>query len=108
MPSSVTMTDRQHVAAGISLLDADGQPFTEVPPGVSVSFSSSDPTVADFVVGPDGFNGDVTSGLVGSAIITALVVLPDLTELSDTLAVAVINSAPGTLSFTVGVPVDET
>ena len=50
---------------------------------------------------------DVTSGLVGSAIITATVTLPDSTVLSDTLAVAVINSAPGVLNFTVGSPIDE-
>ena len=107
MPSSVTITDKQHVSAGITLLDADGQPFATKPDGVSVSFSSSDPTVADFVVGADGLNGDVTSGKVGSAVITAAVAMADGTTISDTLAVAVVNSVPGSANFTVGTPVDE-
>lgn len=107
MPSSVTLTDKQHVGAGISLLDQDGQPFAEKPADVSVSFVSSDPAVADFVVSEDGLNGDVTSGLVGQAVITATVVLPDSTSISDTLSVAVQNSAPGSINFTVGTPIDE-
>lgn len=106
MPASITLTDRQHVGAGISLLDQDGQPFAEAPPGVTVAFSSSDETVAG-IVPVDTFNIDVTSGRVGSAIITANVTLADSSVLSDTLAVAVINSQPGALNFTVGTPVDE-
>ena len=107
MPSSVSMTDQQHVAAGITILDKDGQPFAEKPADVSVSFSSSDPLVADFIVDASGLNGDVTSGKVGSAIISAFVTLADGTSLSDTLAVAVQNSAFGAISFTVGSPIDE-
>lgn len=108
MPSSVTMTDTQQVDAGVSLVDVDGQPFTEKPAGVTISFSSSDPTVADFVVGPDGMNGVVTSGKVGSAIITATVGGFASAEISDTLSVAVQNSAPGSVNFTVGSPREET
>lgn len=107
MPSSVTLNDRQHVSAGISILDADGQPFAELPAGVTATFSSSDAAVADFVVGPDGMNGDVTSGRVGSAIISASVTLADGATLSDTLSVAVQNSKPGSANFTVGEPQDE-
>jgi hypothetical protein len=109
MPASVTLTNKQHVGAGISIVDQDGQPFSTLPAGVLASFSSSDPTVADFVVGPDGMNGDVTSGVVGSCVITANVTFesdPAL-NVSDTLAVAVTNSAPGSANFTVGTPVDE-
>lgn len=108
MPASVTLTDRQLVAAGISLLDQDGQPLNEVPAGVTVDFVSSDPAVAGVTLGPDPFNITVTSGSVGSAIISANVTLADSSVLSDTLAVAVINSAPGALNFTVGSPIDET
>lgn len=107
MPASVTMNDKQHVSAGISILDADGQPFAELPAGANASFSSNDPAVADFVVGPDGMNGDVTSGKVGTCTITANVSLPDGSQFSDTLAVAVQNSLPGSANFTVGVPADE-
>ena len=106
MPASVTLTDKQHVGAGVSILDADGQPFATLPDGITVAFSSSDPSVSDFVVGPDGMNGDVTSGKVGSAVITATVTMPDVV-ISDTLAVAVVNSVPGSANFTVGTPTDE-
>lgn len=107
MPASVTMNNRQHVSAGISLVDLDGQPFAALPPGVTAAFVSSDPTVADFVVGPDGMNGDVTSGLVGTCVITATVSGLPAGDISDTLAVAVQNSEPGSINFTVGTPVDE-
>jgi hypothetical protein len=108
MPASVTLTDKQLVAAGISLLDQDGQPLALVPPGVTIAFASSDDSVAGVTPGPDPFNIIVTSGKVGSAIVTASVTLADNSVLTDTLAVAVINSAPGALNFTVGSPVDET
>lgn len=107
MPASVTLNDKQHVGAGISILDQDGQPFESVPPGVGVAFVSSDETVAGVIVQPDGLNIDVTSGRVGQAVITATVTLADNSTLSDTLSVAVQNSAPGSLNFTVGTPVDE-
>jgi hypothetical protein len=106
MPASITLTDKQLVAAGITLLDQDGQPFVEVPVGVTTGFVSSDPTVAG-IVQVDDFNIEVTSGTVGSSIITATVTLQDSSVLTDTLAVAVINSAPGVLNFTVGSPQDE-
>lgn len=107
MPSSITMTDKQHVSAGVSITDADGQPFATKPDGVDVVFESSDPAVADFVVAADGLNGDVTSGKVGSAVISATITMPDSSTISDTLAVAVTNSLPGSANFTVGTPVDE-
>lgn len=107
MPASITLTDKQHVGAGISILDQDGQPFSEVPAGAAVVFASSDDSVAGIVVQPDGLNIDVTSGKVGQAVITATVTLPDNSVLSDTLSVAVQNSLPGSANFTVGTPVDE-
>lgn len=107
MPSAVVLTDKQHVAAGVSILDQDGQPFASIPEGVTVSFSSLDPSVADFVVGPDGLNGDVTSGVVGQTVITAVITLPDASVISDTLSVAVQNSLPGSANFTVGSPQEE-
>jgi len=107
MPGSITMSDKQHCAAGVSILDVDGQPFDALPAGHTLSFSSADPTVADFVVGPDGMNGDITSGKVGTTSITANVAFPDGTSKSDSLTVTVTNSAPGVPNFTAGTPVDE-
>jgi uncharacterized protein YjdB len=101
------MTDKQYVNAGISLLDQDGQPFAALPPGMSVSFESSDPEVAPFEPGPDGMNGRVLSGKVGSAIVTARLLQDGAEVLNDTLAVAVTNSLPGALNFSVGSPQDE-
>jgi hypothetical protein len=108
VPSSLTLTDKQHCSAGVSLIDADGQPITTKPADLTVSFVSSDPTVADFVVGPDGMNGDITSGKVGSCIITASAEKAGGNAIQDTISVAVVNSAPGSLNFTPGAPVDET
>src|SRR6185436_11515219 len=103
MPQSVTLTNRQKVSAGVSIVDQDGQPFAEKPEGVTVEFSTSDPAVADFTVAEDGMNIEISSGQVGNAVITARVNgIPNLGEISDTLSVAVQNSAPGSLNFTVG------
>lgn len=107
MPSSITITDKQHVSAGITLLDADGQPFATKPEGVAVTFESSDPSVAAVTVAEDGLNIDIASGIVGSAVISATATLADGTVLADTLAVAVANSDARSLNFTVGAPADE-
>lgn len=107
MPGTLSMTDRQHAPAGITILDQDGQPFASIPAGVAAAFVSSDPAVAGFVVGPDGMNGDITSGNVGSAQITATVTFEDGSVQVDTLDVVVTNSAPGAVNFTAGAPVSE-
>lgn len=107
MNLSVTMTDRQKVDVGVTVLDEDGQPITELPPGASVSFTSSDDAVASLELHDDGMNATVRSGKVGSATITVhaegfATALPD-----DTLSVGVVNSAPNSLNTTVGTPTDE-
>lgn len=107
MPASITMTDKQHVGAGVSILDADGQPYAALPSGVTVNFESSDAAVAPITVLEDGMNIDVASGTVGNAVITATVAGVGDAPISDTLSVAVQNSAPGSINFTVGTPVDE-
>lgn len=107
MPASITMTNRQKVDAGVTVLDQDGQPFATLPDGVTVSFTSSDVLVAPVTQSTENpFNCTVTSGVVGTAVITAAITGGGL-DLSDTLAVAVQNSAPGSANFTVGTPVDE-
>lgn len=108
MPGSIQMSDKQHCPAGVTILDEDGQPFASLPDGYTLSFSSSDPSVADFTVGEDGMNGDISSGKVGTATISCSVNAPDGTSQSDSLSVAVTNSKPGVPNFTAGTPVDET
>ena len=107
MPANVTMNDKQHVSASLTILDEDGQPYSQLPSGATSEFSSSDPTVADFAVDSSGLSGDVSSGKVGSAIITGRARLPDGLVFEDTLAVSVVNSDPAGASFTVGTPIAE-
>lgn len=107
MPGSVTLSDKQHCPAGVTLTDQDGQPFAKLPDGYTVTFENSNPDVASFVVGEDGMNGDITSGKVGTASISVTVTAPDGTVQTDSLSVAVTNSAPGAANFTAGTPVDE-
>lgn len=108
MPASITMTNRQKVSAGISVVDQDGQAITTPPPGLTVTFTSSNDLVAPVIQDPaNAFNCEVTSGQVGSAIVTAEVAGLGPAPVTDTLAVSIINSAPGSLNFTVGTPIDE-
>ena len=107
MPSTLEMNDKQVCGAGVSILDQDNEPFDALPAGYAVSFSSDNPAVADFVVGADGMNGDITSVKVGSAVLTATVTAPDGSTQTDTISVAVKNSAPGSVNFTAGTPRDE-
>lgn len=104
--TSITLTDKQHVAAGVTILDADGQPFETLPTGFAVEFASSNPGVAGVEV-LDQTNIDVTSGTVGQAQVTAKVTFPDGKVLEDVLAVTVVNSEPGAINFTVGEPAAE-
>jgi hypothetical protein len=101
------MSDKQHCPAGVTILDADGQPYETLPSGVTVTFTPADPSVADFTVGPDGMNGDITSGKVGSTSIASKVTFADGTVFDDALSVSVTNSKPGSANFTAGTPVDE-
>ena len=107
MSQTIAMTDKQHVSAGLTILDRDGQPFTTLPSGGSAVFSSDDPTVADFAQDATGLNGDVSSGRVGTATITGTVTLPDGRTFTDTLTVNVTNSDAASANFTVGTPVEE-
>lgn len=107
MPGTYTMTNKQHAPGGVTLKDEDGQDLVTLPDGFTVSFLSADPSIADFVVGPDGMNGDTTSGKVGTTTIVASVTWPDGVQKSDTITVNVINSAPGVPNFTLGEPIEE-
>lgn len=107
MPSQITMTNKQHVQAGMTILDRDGQPYPALPPGATAIFTSDHPEIADFVEDATGLNGDVTSGLVGVAVITGEITLQGGAVLTDTLTVTVVNSEATSGNFTVGVPVEE-
>lgn len=104
--TSVTLTDKQHVTAGVTILDEDGQAFEVLPEGFALSFVSDNPDVAG-VNELDATHIEVTSGKVGFATITASATFPDGTAKTDSLAVTVINSAPGALNLTVGEPAAE-
>jgi len=109
MAQQVQMTNRQKVAIGATILDQDGQPYAALPEGATLSFTSSDPSVAAVTVREDGINADVTSGTNGTATITVDYVPagedPDLP--SETVEVTVVNSNPATMNLTVGAPTDE-
>lgn len=105
--TQVQMSDRQKVDAGVDILDQDGQRFASVPEGATVTFESADPAVASVATNPDGLSCVIGSGAVGTAIVTAKVTLADGTEQTDQLEVIVTNSAPGSVTFKVGTPVDE-
>jgi hypothetical protein len=104
----VQMNDKQHVAAGLTLLDLDGQPIKVLPEGASIAYVSDAPEVAEFTPDASQLNGDVSSGKVGVANITGTITFADGSTKADVLEVDVVNSGPGSAQFTVGVPVDET
>lgn len=114
MNFDVNMTNRQKVAIGVQILDQDAQPYTTLPEGASVTFTSDNPTVATVTPREDGFNADVASGQVGSARISVhaegfndpVTNTPIAIE-DDLVRVIVRNSAPGRLNTTVGAPEDE-
>lgn len=101
------MTDRQTLPIGVTLLDQDGQTFTELPTGASITFVSDNPAVCGVVVRPDGMNADITSGQVGTATVTIHAEGLATPVADDTVVVTVVNSLPGSLNVTVGAPVDE-
>lgn len=111
MSGSMTLTNKQTVSGGVTILDEDKQPFTELPEGVKLTFVSSNPEVAAVTVREDGMNIDVATGKNGTAILTVHVdgitkkdgsAIPD-----DVTNIIVKNSQPDSLNFTFGAPADE-
>ena len=105
---SAIMTDKQTLPVGVTVLDQDNQPFTELPEGASVTFSSSNEQVCGVTMHEDGMNADITSGKVGTATITVHAEGFDTTLPDDVISITVKNSAANALNTTVGAPVDET
>lgn len=106
-----TISDKKFRVWGVEILDEDGQPFPTVfdlPPNTSVTFSSSDETIAPLTLLPDGFHVEVHSGKVGTATVTATPVgLPDTFQpISDEVNIR--NSGPGTMVGTWSDEQDET
>jgi hypothetical protein len=108
MDSILNMTDTQHCAAGVTIKDRDGKVCTVIPSGTTVVFDpSTDPKVAEFVVGPDGMNGDMTSGDPGTCSVASHTTFPDGTVKDSVMTVNVLNSEPASADFTPGVPQEE-
>lgn len=111
MSGSIQLTNKQKVSGGVSILDEDGQPFTSLPEGVSLAFTSSDPEVLGVSVRADGMNVDLSTGKNGSAVLTVHVdgmTMPDGSPIPDDVTnVSVVNSKPNALNFTLGAPEDE-
>ena len=107
MSVQATMTDRQSLPVGVTLLDRDGQPLTELPEGAAIEFVSSNPDVVGVELHEDGMNATLTSGKVGTATVTVRATGLATPIPEDTISVSVTNSAPGSLNLTVGVPVAE-
>ena len=110
MANPVQLVSDQKLAIGWTILDAGGEPYTEVPPGYLIGFSSTDPAIVGVVVRPDGLNADLTTDGIGLARIDASVQKPDGTHLPgspDSLEVTVVLGEPGSAVFTVGAPEPE-
>lgn len=121
MGIATELDNGQKVAAGLTVFDMQGQPILALPAGAKVVFATSNEQIAQFRQGkydtdgvswlddPQSLNGEVTTlnDGVGAATITGTVTWADGTTKSDVLNVNVLNSAPNTVSFTVGVPVSD-
>ena len=106
--SILNMNDIQSCPAGVTIKDKDGQPCKVIPEGTTVVFTpSTDPTVAEFEVGPDGMNGLVKSGLVGTCVLESTTTFPDGRIKNSKMTVNVVNSDPDSADFTPGTPVAE-
>jgi hypothetical protein len=101
------MTDRQMVDVGVTLLDQDKQPLTELPEGTSVLFTSDNEDVVSVEVHDDGMNATLRSGKVGTASVTVHASGPLVNFPDDVIAVTVKNSQPNALNTTIGIPSDE-
>jgi hypothetical protein len=110
MASPVQLVSDQKLPIGVTILDKGGEPFASPPPGTTVTFESSDPTIVGVTVRPDGLNADLSSDNIGVATITVSAVKGNGTHLQgspDTLEVTVINAEPGSMNLTVGAPEPE-
>jgi hypothetical protein len=110
MASPITLVSDQKVAIGVTILDKGGEPFASPPPGTTVTFESSNPSIVGVVVRPDGLNADLSSDDIGVSTITVSAIKGNGTHLEgspDTLEVTVVNAEVGTMTLTVGAPEPE-
>jgi len=83
------------------------RPFKTLPPGATLDFVSSDPSIARVVVEPSGLSAVIHSDDVGTATIT---VTPGGTWANlppDTAEVTIVNAEPGSLNLTGSAPSPE-
>lgn len=117
MSGSATLTNKQKVSGGVTILDEDKQPFASLAdvvaalPDFKLTFTSSDPSVIGVAVRDDGLNVDLSTGKNGNATLTVHVdgfKMPNGDPVPDDVtSVAVVNSKPNALNFLLGAPEEE-
>jgi hypothetical protein len=107
------MTSDQKLPVGVTILDKGGEivpTLADLPAGYQVLFESSDPSIVDVNIRPDGLNADLLSDDVGTATITVNVLKPDGTNLAgtpDITDVTVKNAEANSANVTFGAPEPE-
>lgn len=110
MGNPITMTSDQKIPVGVTILDKGGEIFATVPPGHTVTFESSDPSVVGVTVRPDGLNADLSSDNIGVSTVTVSALKPDGTHLGgspDVTEITVAHAEPGSANITFGAPEPE-
>lgn len=110
MAQPITMTSDQKLAVGVTILDKGGEIFETAPPGYTISFESSDPSIVGVTVRPDGINADLSSDNIGTSTITVTVLKPDGAHLGgspDSTEITVAHAEAGQANVTFGAPEPE-
>jgi hypothetical protein len=110
MPASTTIRNTKRRKVTVSLLDADGQPFTSIPEGASLTHTAEDPAVCPVTpVEGDPFSYYAGSGQNGTTIVASVYTPAEegAAPFKDALAVAVVNSEAASLGFQIGDEEDE-
>ena len=103
---NVILTDVQQVVLSVSFVDSLGNPATP-PPGNVLAWSSSDPTIVSLTDNGDGSMTAVTTGTLGSVVISAADDLEGdgVPDFFGSLAIDVAGGAVTGIVITPGVPV---
>lgn len=109
MDFDVQITNLKKRTLFANVVDQDGQAYTSMPPGGTMTFESSDVAVVNPVPLPGGLSAELGSGKVGTAVIT---VTPGGSLTGEAFAaregqITVVNSEPTAFSLTLGDEQDE-
>ena len=118
MSQNVSLPDNQQFPVGFEVKSRGGVVFPDfgsLPTGSTVSIVSSDPSVAEVVMRPDGLNADVKSPNPGTATVTLDLFVPDTDgpdgapeiTVHEEVLVTVTLTPPGSATATDGAPTDE-